>query len=168
MFFWKIMDRIEGFILVVGMLIMVFLNFANVVSRKLFPQTPFSYTEELIVIIFMWVTMFGISYAYRTNAHTALNILFEKLPKPLMKLVILFSALCSIALMAILIKTGMNMVINQITHGQVTPGMRLPMAINSFSIPFGCVLSIVSILRTTVVEYKLVDAAEAVEGGERL
>ena len=140
--FFSAFNAFESAIMVIGMAIMVFLNFFNVVCRYLLPQSPFSYTTELVVIIFMWVTMFGISYGYRQGAHTMLDVFTNLFPRTLQMVVVVFSAICSILLMILLVKVGADMVLNQMEHGQVTPGMRLPMAVNS------AVVTIVSIIKT--------------------
>lgn len=75
-----LLSKFEEIIMVAGGLLMVFMNFANVVCRYLLPTTPFSYTEELVVLLFVWVSMFGISYAYRRRAHTLLTILSDNIP----------------------------------------------------------------------------------------
>ena len=73
--FWKGFNLLEEGVMVAGMAVMVLFNFLNVVFRYLLPQTPFSYTEELVVLIFIWVSLFGISYGYRIGAHTVLTVL---------------------------------------------------------------------------------------------
>ncbi|MCD8164525.1 MAG: hypothetical protein LUE09_14195 [Synergistaceae bacterium] len=52
-----LLSKFEEIIMVAGGLLMVFMNFANVVCRYLLPTTPFSYTEELVVLLFVWVSM---------------------------------------------------------------------------------------------------------------
>ena len=51
--FWKGFNILEEGVMVVGIAVMVLFNFLNVVFRYLLPQTPFSYTEELVVLIFI-------------------------------------------------------------------------------------------------------------------
>lgn len=59
---FKVLDILEEGVMILGLIAMVILNFVNVICRFLLPQTPFSYTEELTILIFGWVTMFGIAY----------------------------------------------------------------------------------------------------------
>lgn len=134
--------------MVIGMAVMVFFNFFNVVCRYLLPKSPFSYTEELVVIVFLWVTMFGISYGFRRGAHTMLDVFTNLFPHQLQLVTIVFSALCSLLLQILIAKVGWDMVSNQIAYGQVTAGMRLPMAISSAAIPVGAVVTAVSVLKT--------------------
>ena len=88
--FWDLFNVFEAAVMVIGMAIMVFFNFFNVVCRRLLPLSPFSYTEELVVIIFLWVTMFGISYGYRKGSHTMLDIFTSHFPQKLQIVTVIF------------------------------------------------------------------------------
>ncbi len=140
--------------MVAGMAAMVLLNFLNVLARRLLPQTPFSYTEELVVLVFIWVSLFGISYGYRKNAHTVLTVATDRLPRSLQPLLIVFATLASVLLMGVIAWTGYNMTLNQIRHGQILPGMRIPMALAGGAIPAGAVLTILSALRCGWIELR--------------
>lgn len=150
--FWKGLSKVEEFVMVFGMLFMVVLNFLNVIFRFLLPQTPFSYSEELTIIIFMWVSMFGISYGYRVHAHTVLDFFTNYLPDKVQPIVIVFSALCSMLFMALMTYTSYGTMKNQITYGQVTPGMKLPMIVNSGALFLGAIITVFSVLRSGYLE----------------
>ena len=47
----KLFDFLEEFLLVVILAVMIVMNFLNVVFRYLLPQSPFSYTEELTLLL---------------------------------------------------------------------------------------------------------------------
>lgn len=164
--FFSAFNVFESTIMVIGMAIMVFLNFFNIICRVFLPQSPFSYTDELVVVVFLWVTMFGISYGYRQGAHTMLDFFTNMFPRVLQIAALIFSAACSILLMILITKVGLDMVINQITHNQVTPGMRWPMAISSSAIPVGSAVTIISVLKTTYDEMKMMLHPEAAGGKE--
>ena len=152
--FWKFLNILEEGVMVVGMAVMVLFNFLNVLARRLLPQTPFSYTEELVVLVFIWVSMFGISYGYRRGAHTVLTLAADRLPRALQPALILFSALASVLFMAVLARTGFVMMMNQIRHGQILPGMRVPMALAGAALPLGAVMTLLSVLRSGWLEMK--------------
>ncbi len=141
-----LLNKLEETVMVVGGIIMVAMNFLNVVCRYLLPKTPFSYTEELVVLVFMWVSMFGISYAYRRGAHTLLTILSDLIKGRGRILIVLFSMAASMLLMALIAYTGYGMVLNQIKFSQILPGMRLPMAYMGWSVPAGAAASLLSVL----------------------
>lgn len=158
--FWDFFNAFESAVMVIGMAVMVFFNFFNVICRYLLPQSPFSYTEELVVIIFLWVTMFGISYGYRKGSHTMLDIFTSHFPPKLQIATVLFSTLCSVVLMVLITKVGYDMVANQVRHNQVTSGMRLPMALSSSAIPIGAAVTVISVLKTGYDEIKAMCAGQ--------
>ena len=145
---WKIFDIFEESVLVIGMGIMILFNFLNVVFRYLLPQTPFSYTEELVVLVFIWVSMFGISYGYRMGSHTVLTIISDSAPRKIQRLIAVFAMFASAALMVVIAYTGYRMVMNQIRFGQILPGMGIPISVVSWAIPAGAAMSFISILKS--------------------
>ena len=152
--FWDFILKIEKFVMAIGMFIMVILNFLNVLFRNLLPQTPFSYSEELTIITFVWVLMFGISYGFKVHAHTISDVFTKMLPKKLEPIIIFLVTVTSVLFMTQLLYTSYLTMINQIRFGQVTPGMRLPMAVNSGALMIGSFISALSVLRAGYLEYK--------------
>ena len=149
---WKSLSLFEEIVMVSGMGIMVLFNFLNIVCRYLLPQTPFSYTEELVVLVFMWVSMFGISYGYRLGSHVTLTIFSDLFKGRSRYLIIVFSVCASALLMFVLARTGYGMVMNQIRFNQILPGMQLPVAVMGASIPIGATVAFLSVLRSGYLE----------------
>ena len=149
---WKLLNLFEESVMVIGMGIMVLFNFLNIVCRYLLPQTPFSYTEELVVLVFVWISMFGISYGYRLGSHTVLTILSDLIRGRGQYLVVIFATAASALLMFLLAKTGYGMVQNQIRFNQILPGMQIPVAIMGAAIPVGAAVACISILRSGFLE----------------
>lgn len=158
-----VFNKFEEFIMMLGMITMVTLNFTNVVFRYLFPQTPFSYTEELTLLIFIWVTMFGIACGYKWVSHTGLTVVTDLLPRMPKKAAVLFATLCSVGLFIMIFYQGVLMVQNQIRFGQILPGMKIPAATAGAAIP---VCAVVVILRTIQAGFKEFRAIPAREGAE--
>lgn len=150
----RILSKIEGVIMVAGMAIMVTMNFANVIARKLFPSIPMSFTEEMVVLIFLWITMFGISYAYRRHSHTSLNLISEYLPRAGKVIISCFTAVVSCAFVAILAWTGWEMVQNYIAYGQILPSLKIPMAVQGFAVPIGGIIIIISVALSCCIAVK--------------
>lgn len=152
----KIIDKFEELVIVVGMIAMVIFNFLNVVCRFLLPQTPFSYTEELVVLIFVWITMFGIACAYKKMAHTGLTILTDHFHGSAKIVFAVLSMICSVCFMLLVIWYGIDMVQNQIAHGQILPGMKIPAATQSLAIPVGGVLILIRAIQACLIEIKTI------------
>ena len=157
--FWKVFGVFEEGVMVAGMAVMVLFNFLNVICRYLLPQTPFSYTEELVVLVFVWVSMFGISYGYRIGSHTVLTIVPDIVPVRYHAVFVVFATLASALLMALVAGTGYGMVLNQIKHGQILPGMRIPMAVVGWAVPVGAAVSFISIFRAGYLEIRKLKGA---------
>ena len=150
-----VFDKIEEAGMAIGMFIMVIMNFFNVVCRFLLPQTPFSYTEEFTVLIFIWVTMPGISCGYKRASHTGLNILTERIHGVPKGIIIIFATICSSLFAALLFYEGVGMVQNQMAHGQVMPGLQISAAWSGLSIPCGAVFIFVRSIQAGFREWKL-------------
>lgn len=145
-------DRIEELFIVIGMGLMVTLNFLNVVCRFLLPQTPFSYTEELVVLLFIWITMFGISYAYKRTAHTGLTLLTDRFGNNGKMAFCFISTAASVIFMIFVIWHGISMTTNQIAHAQILPGMQISSAFQSSALPIGGVVILVRVTQVGIKE----------------
>ena len=66
---FKYIDYIEKAGIVAGLTVMVVMNFLNVICRFFLPQTPFSYTEELTNLIFIWITCLLYTSAVLMTGH---------------------------------------------------------------------------------------------------
>ena len=100
----------------------------------------------------MWVTMFGISYGYRVHAHTVLDVFTNLLPNKTQPFIIALSAICSVVFMSLMVYTAYGTVVNQLAFGQVTPGMKLPMVVNSGALLLGSIISVFSVIRSAYLE----------------
>lgn len=152
----KIFRAIEWFeeiFMVLGMFVMVVVNFLNVVSRYLMPQSPFSFTEELTVLLFVWVTMFGIACGYKRHSHMGLNLFTEMLPSAGQKMFILISTAASVVTLMTLFVVGAKMVQGQVRYSQIMTALKIPEAVAGISIPVGCVFIVISVLRTGIRDY---------------
>ena len=101
----KALDYIEEGLIVAGLAFMVIMNFANVVSRY-FLHSSISFTEELVVIVFVWVTMLGISVGYKRKAHLGMSFITDHLPEKGKDAAILLAGVCSVILIGFMIYYG--------------------------------------------------------------
>jgi hypothetical protein len=95
----KLMDivaMVEKTVLVVTMLLILVLTVGNVFSRKVIHQS-WSFTEELVVAIFVLITLLGAALSAREGGLVGLNLVTERLPKsakkPVVILITIFSVL---------------------------------------------------------------------------
>lgn len=130
------LDYVEETCLVVLLAFMSILNFANVVSRYVF-SASLSYTEELTIMAFVWITMLASATAYKRSAHLGMSFIVERFPRKVQAIFVIFSMLCSVLLLYLLIKYGIIMVQNQIKLNKRTPALDLPAYWQGLSIPVG-------------------------------
>ncbi len=70
----KVITNIFKWISLVFMGLMSILNFANVISRY-FLSSTIAWTDEIIVFMFIWISMLGAAYAFLNNSHLGMDLL---------------------------------------------------------------------------------------------
>ncbi len=140
-------NKLEEFLLAISLFIMVIINFLNVISRY-FIHASISFTEELLILMFLWNTMLASALAFKLKAHLGLSALTDLFPHKFQKYVVIIATAATIILMAILSKFGMAMIQNQIKFSVKTAVMELPEPILSLAIPCGALLVIIRIIET--------------------
>lgn len=154
----KIWEMFEEGLLVITLLFMVFLTFMNVIMRKLFPSIAFSFTEELTVILFVWISMIGAAICYKKGTHLGLTLITDRLSFNAQKWLVLFSSICTAAMMLFIIYVGSGTVINQITFGQKTPSLGISEAFGGLAIPVGGLLILVRAIEAGIRNFLLLGA----------
>lgn len=147
----KAMTWLEEIIIVLLMTFMVVMNFVNVVARKAF-SASFSFTEELTIIAFVWVTMIGISAAYKRLAHLGMTFIVDRFPPKGRAIFGVISMIFSLILIAVMIIYGMSMVQGQINMNAKTPALMLPAWIQGLSIPVGGIFMAIRTLEASIID----------------
>lgn len=144
----KILDYIEELLLVIGLSLMVLINFGNVLSRYVL-HASWGFSEELMVYLFVYNTFIGAAIAFKRNSHLGVSILTDRLPVKAKKIVLIISMLLTVGLMLVLTKYGLLMVQNQITYNQRTPALGMPEWVGGMVVPLGAVLIIIRVVQST-------------------
>jgi len=151
----KVVDKVEDIGCVATLACMTVIIFGNAASRYLL-YFSWSFTEELLMILFMWCTMFGVLVAYRRSQHLGLSAISDIAP-PVLKIVfILISTAASVFLMIILITSGVELISAQITYKQVTPVMNIPEPLATLSIPLCSFIAVFRIVIKAIENIRLV------------
>lgn len=148
----KVWTLIEEWILVILFAFMAVMNFVNVVCRYCFSNS-FSFTEEVTITAFVWVSMIGIAAAYKRVAHMGMSFFVDNMPKKLQPFMALFSMVCSAILLVLLMKYGMEMVSNQVRLGSKTPALGMPMWVQGLSIPVGSAFCLIRTVESGINEF---------------
>lgn len=147
-----LLARLEEFILVALFAFMAVMNFLNVVCRYCFASS-FSFTEEVTITAFVWVSMVGIAVGYKRLAHLGMSFLVDNMPKRVQPFMALLSMICSVVLILLLFKYGSEMVSNQMRLGSKTPALGMPMYIQGLSIPVGAIFCLIRAVEAGVQEF---------------
>ena len=133
----------------VCMAIMVTLNFGNVLSRYILHKS-WSFTEEYIMILFLWCLMLGIVLAYSRSEHMCLTLVDEFAPTKVKIFAVIISAIVSCVLLTVFTISSIDMIKIEIQFGQTTPVTKVPEPVATTAIPLCSALSIIMMIIASV------------------
>lgn len=153
----KFFDFFEEFMLVVIMMVMIVMNFLNVVFRYLLPQSPFSYTEEVTLMLFVWATMIGIACGLKRGSHTGMSLITDRIPPVYHKIVIVISTALMCLFSAMVFYSGIILVSNNAKFGNILPALNISANWKSMAFPIGAALMFYRSLYAGVMAFKSAD-----------
>ncbi len=83
--------------------LMTLITFVNVILRYVF-NSSLIWGLEVVLILFAWLVLFGVSYGVKVNAHLGVDALTNILPPPLRRLVALIAGVLCIIYAMLLLK----------------------------------------------------------------
>lgn len=102
-------------------------------------NAPNPYTEELLRIGLIWLTMLGASYAFGTNQHLSFSLVRDRLSGRQGRLLETVNSIVIIAFVAIvMIKGGIDLSV--ITWDENTPILLVPRAVVNISLPLAGII----------------------------
>ena len=144
----KLMDfvaLVDKAVLAATMILSLVLTVGNVFSRKVIHQS-WSFTEELVVAIFVLITLIGAALSAREGGLVGFNLVTERLPKSCKKPVIILITLFSVAFMGILFYYGMDKVLAQLANQKRTFVLNWPEWIFWSFVPIGAACMVLHII----------------------
>ena len=138
-FYKKVMDFIAGlekWPLVLSTLLILVLTVGNVLSRKVLHRS-WSFTEELVVAVFVLITLVAAALACREGELVSLPLLTDRLPEKTRKPNAVLITVLAVIFTAILFKYGMDKVITQLENGKRTFVLNWPEWIFWSFVPIG-------------------------------
>lgn len=138
--------RIEEFILVLTMALIVSILFIQSVSRFLLGSS-FSWGAELAQYLHIWQIWIGASLALRLQAHIGVDVFVKLFPYFVQKIFRVIVILCWFAFAAFLAIVGTQYVLEIMSSGQTSPSLRIPMWIPYLVIPIGGALMVIRLIQ---------------------
>lgn len=131
-----VLDHLEEGIVAALLLFMTGLAFANVVVRYL-TTSSLAFSEELLVNLFVWLSLFGAAIGVRRKAHATVDLIVQSLPPALRLVARIFAYACSALAAAIVVWQGAAMARFQHDMGAETYSMALPSWWFALGVPLG-------------------------------
>ena len=148
----KIMDiiaLIEKVILLLSTLLILVLTVGNVFSRKVIRQS-WSFTEELVVAVFVLITLIAAALACREGELVNLTIFTEKLSKKAHKIILFINTALCVFFTTVLFVYGLDKVITQMENGKRTFVLNWPEWIFWSFVPIGAACMILHFIEYLV------------------
>lgn len=155
----KVILNFDIMIASVALAALVGCTFAGVIARYVVGR-PFGWIEEIQAALIVWVVFGAGGAAYRTGNHSAIELLFDGLPKPVQRIVKILVGMVVLAVLGFLCCTSINYIKLFIQTGRTTAVLNLPFTLIYAIVPISCVLQIFN--------YFLVDFFGYQEEGEIL
>ena len=130
------------------MTFMTVLGFANVAARYL--GYSMAYTEELLVMLLVWLTMLGTAAGFKRNAHLGMSFFRERLPIVSQKALEILSTILTVgSVLVIMIVCTVYQIPDEILLHSRTLSLDLPTVYYSLAIPVCGVLVIIRVLQAS-------------------
>lgn len=140
---WIALVSLAGIILLVGI---------NVILRYIFSK-PIAWTEEVTLMLFVWLIFVGMSTAMKNKTHIGVDYFVNKLPRPL-KIIADFIRILSIyiVLFYVFIILGVKFMGN--VSGKVTPILTISYQYINIAVIVGAVFTIIRFTTQIIIRYK--------------
>lgn len=126
--------------------LMGLIMFVNVISRYLLKYS-LAFTEELVVSLFVWVTLLGSAIAFRQGTHLSFTFFTERLPHGARKILLWLGALLGAILFAFLVYFSVHQIRDEIALKVTSSGIGVPQWWYSIGMPVWSLLVILRIFQ---------------------
>ncbi|MDK2784410.1 MAG: hypothetical protein PWQ41_276 [Bacillota bacterium] len=160
---WNILDKVEEYLCAILLFFISVLTFLNVIVRYL-SNGSLAFTEELVVNLFVWITVLGGAIAFRKRAHLGVTFLTYLLPARWQKAVAVLSGVAGVVLFVLLFVQGVGMVVQEYQNQMTTYSMALPMWIFGLAVPFGALIMLLRVIQAAWEEVRELGTREKSNG----
>jgi len=145
----RLIDRIEGFAMVVLILTATIVAVVQVAARYVFNNSLY-WSEELILYALISMSFLAASMGVRHSAHISVEAVFAFVGPRTARVLKLVSAVLGMVFAGALAYYGWVLFSNTNDMGQLSPAMQIPVAYIYLSIPISAVLMFVRYLEQAV------------------
>lgn len=150
-----LLNRVCEVLLIVILSAMAIAVFMQVLFRYVI-HLPLFWTEEFARYCLVWASLLGASVAVKRGDHIAVTLFLEKMPHKFSNKLLILARISVAIILTVMTWGGINLVI--ITSAQISPALRVPMAVPYLAVPIGSGIMLFHML--TFILYKTRTNAE--------
>ena len=151
------LQRVENIMIIVAFSVMVLAAFSQVLNRNIF-KAGIGWFEELAVYCMIWMTLLGAEMGLRDGTQMSVTLFINWSSGRVKAVIDIIIKLIVVTFTIAITRSAIGMVLKQIQTGQLTAGLRIPMAIpySTLVIGFGAMALVqgVTVILTIVVFFR--------------
>lgn len=132
----KILSKVEGVMLAIGIMAIAITTIISVISRFIF-NDALTITDELNMIFIIIVTFAGLSYAARNGRHIRMSAIYDAMPDKTRKIIIIFISFITSIFMFFLARYSFEYIIEVYKSGRILPAIGIPVFYVYLWVPIG-------------------------------
>ncbi|MEJ2723315.1 MAG: TRAP transporter small permease [Deltaproteobacteria bacterium] len=137
------LNRACEWALILLLAVMAVVVFLQVLFRYLI-HLPLFWTEEFARYCLVWASLLGSAVAVKRGEHIAVTFFLGQLPMRWGRIVILAAQSAVIVILFVMLWGGAKLVV--VTSTQISPALRIPMAIPYLALPIGSTVMLVHVI----------------------
>ncbi|MCL2835015.1 MAG: TRAP transporter small permease [Treponema sp.] len=124
----SVLNKVENGMIIIAFTVMVLAAFSQVLNRNVF-KLGIGWFEELAVYCMIWMTLLGAEMGLRDGSQISVTMVLEKFSGKAKALLQIIIKLIVVIFTVAIARGAMLMVLRQIRTGQITAGLKIPVAV---------------------------------------
>jgi TRAP-type C4-dicarboxylate transport system permease small subunit len=129
--------------LIIFLAAMAVVVFLQVLFRYVL-HLPLFWTEEFARYCLVWASLLGAAVALKRGEHIAVTFLLDTFPKKVARVLTIVAQISVIFILSVMVWGGIKLVL--VTSAQISPALRIPMAVPYLALPVGAVIMLFHVL----------------------
>ena len=150
-----VIEKIEEVFLCFGIAILAIILIVNVIARK--SGTSIYFIDELAMLLVIWITFIGLSYAARKGRHIRMAAIFDLSSTKIQKFMMYVISAISAIFMFYMTYLSYNYVYTTFRWQQMLPALGIPYWIGVFIVPVGFFLAGIHYVMTIIKNIRVKD-----------
>lgn len=159
----KLLSELDMLIACIPLLILIVTTFVGVPMRYVVGQ-PFTWLEEVQSACLVWIVFASAGAAFRTGSHVAIEMIVERFPKGVQKVIQIGITLIVVVVVGYLFIQSLGYIQMFINNGRSTPMLRIPYSTIYIICPVSFILQIVSYIFVTIRDWNKIGEEQKMEG----